>query len=370
MAMVPILWSVEAAPVADAQEAAILSVMASRADTDGCATFRSRASIAYRLQIDQQTVKRRQAAMEARGLIRRGNQNAAGYIPENRRPLVYDLCIPHSWLAQNQMLDQVNAARAAKGLPQVTPATNPDLAPAPAKRPRRNTAGRGGKRVALSLVDNSPVDNQGVSQTPQPRHPEPVDNRTKTAPREVCGALPGGSGRPPTLKAFKDQNLTTERPVDNFPDLPATADQQQEDSHDETELNIAAVAADVLYDLPDWITRRVDRNTRERLIPVVERLLRNGWLPADLLEQWTRGMDQRRTKSPAGLLVAKLRNLPLTPPRGLGLIGESLASWCMNTAGGGCRPSWRWVDGPDGLPTPCPDCNSGQLAAIVARRAG
>lgn len=369
MAMPALLWSVEAAPVADAQEAAILSVMASKADVDGCATFRSRATIAHRLRIDQQTVKRRQIAMEARGLIRRGDQNAAGYIPENRRPLVYDLCIPHRWLAENKMLDQVNEARAAKGMPEVTPQTRPDLAPAPAKRPRRNT-GCGVKRVALSLVDNSPVDNPGVSQTPQTQDPKPVDNPTKTAPRRVCTAPSGGSSRPPTLKAFKDQKLTAEPPVDNFPGLPAPADQQQEDSDDEIGQNTAAVAADVLYDLPDWISRRIDRNTRERLIPVVERLLRNGWLPADLLEQWTRGMDPRRTKSPAGLLVAKLRNLPLTPPRGLGLIGESFSSWCMNAAGGGCRPSWRWVDGPDGLPTPCPDCNSEQLAAIVARRAG
>jgi hypothetical protein len=369
MATIPLLWAVEAAPVADAQEAAILSVMASKADTDGCATFRSRKTIAYRLQIDEQTVKRRQAAMERRGLIRRGDQNAASYIPENRRPLVYDLCVPHSWLAENKMLDQVNEARAAKGLPGVTPADRPDLAPPPAKRPRRNTR-CGVKRVALSLVDNSPVDNRGVCQTPHPQSPEPVDNPPETAPPGVCGTPSGGSDRPPTLKAFKDQNLTTERPVDNFPGLPTTAHQQQEESDDEIGQNTAAVAADVLYDLPDWIARRVDRNTRERLIPVVERLLRGGWLPADLLEQWTSGMDPRRTKSPAGLLVAKLRNLPLSPPRGLGLIGESFSSWCMNAAGGGCRPSWRWVDGPDGLPTPCPDCNSEQLAAIVARRAG
>lgn len=370
MAVTPLLWAVEAAPVADAQEAAILSVMASKADADGCATFRSRKTIAYRLRIDEQTVKRRQAAMETRGLIRRGDQNAAAYIPENRRPLVYDLCIPHSWLAANGRLAEVNTARAAKGMDLVTAQTRPDLAPAPEKRPRRTGPGRATKRVALSLVDNSPVDNSGVWQTPHPGTGEPVDNPTETALRGVPETTSGGSSRPPTLKAFKEEKLTTEPPVDNFPEPAGTAPQQQEDFDETGELNTAAVAADVLYDLPGWIARRIDRNTRERLITGVQRLLRAGWLPADLLEQWTRGMDVRRTTSPAGLLVTKLRTLPLTPPRGAGLIGESFSSWCMNAAGGGCRPGWRWVDGPDGLPRPCPDCNSEQLAAIAQRRAG
>src|SRR3954466_7433407 len=112
MSLLPILWALKSAPVADAEERVILVALAESAWSDGTDAFPSKKTIAEIAKIDPKTVQRRLKAMTGRRLIALGTQAAAAYIPEHFRPHVYDLMIPYSWFPD---IDQVNAERKAKG---------------------------------------------------------------------------------------------------------------------------------------------------------------------------------------------------------------------------------------------------------------
>lgn len=140
MSLLPILWAMKTAPVVDAEERVILMTLGESAWSDGTDAFPSKKTIAEIAKIDPKTVQRRLKAMTERGLIAKGNQAAAAYIPEHFRPQVYDLMIPYSWFPD---VDQVNAERKAKGKPPLTPEERPDLSEAP---PRRQRADKGRRR--------------------------------------------------------------------------------------------------------------------------------------------------------------------------------------------------------------------------------
>ncbi|MET7713695.1 helix-turn-helix domain-containing protein [Streptomyces sp. NPDC005407] len=130
----------KSAPVADAEERAILIALAETAWSDGTDAFPSKKTIAEIAVIDPKTVQRRLHTMADRGLIAKGNQEAAAYIPKHFRPVVYDLMIPFSWYPD---VEQVNAERKGRCKPPLTPESRPDLAPAPPKKCR---ADKGRKR--------------------------------------------------------------------------------------------------------------------------------------------------------------------------------------------------------------------------------
>ncbi|MFJ6069080.1 helix-turn-helix domain-containing protein [Streptomyces tendae] len=140
MSLLPILWALKTAPVVDAEERAILVTLAESAWSDGTDAFPSKKTIADIAKIDPKTVQRRLRTLAARGLIARGNQAAAAYIPEHFRPTVYDLMIPYSWFPD---IAQVNDERKGKGKPPLTPADRPDLSDAP---PRKQRADKGKPR--------------------------------------------------------------------------------------------------------------------------------------------------------------------------------------------------------------------------------
>lgn len=140
MSLLPILWALKTAPVIDAEERVILVTLAESAWSDGTDAFPSKKTIAEIAKIDPKTVQRRLKAMTERGLIAKGNQDAAAYIPEHFRPTVYDLMIPYSWFPD---IDQVNEERKAKGKPPLTPEDRPDLPEAP---PRKQRADKGRRR--------------------------------------------------------------------------------------------------------------------------------------------------------------------------------------------------------------------------------
>ncbi|MFJ2868331.1 hypothetical protein [Kitasatospora sp. NPDC087314] len=81
---------------------------------------------------DKSTVTRRLKRLEARGIIREGDQRAAFRIPKCLRPKVYDLLIPFSFFSHEQ-LPKVNEDRADRGLGPLTAEDRPPLAPAPRK---------------------------------------------------------------------------------------------------------------------------------------------------------------------------------------------------------------------------------------------
>ncbi|MFB6445956.1 helix-turn-helix domain-containing protein, partial [Bacillus velezensis] len=140
MSLLPILWALKTAPVIDAEERAILVTLAESAWSDGTDAFPSKKTIADIAKIDPKTVQRRLKTLVTRGLIARGNQAAAAYIPEHFRPTVYDLMIPYSWFPD---IVQVNEERRGKGKPPLTPFDRPDLSEAP---PRKQRADKGKPR--------------------------------------------------------------------------------------------------------------------------------------------------------------------------------------------------------------------------------
>jgi hypothetical protein len=150
VSLLPILWAMKTAPVVDAEERVILMTLGESAWSDGTDAFPSKKTIAEIAKIDPKTVQRRLKSLTERGLIAKGNQSAAAYIPEHFRPTVYDLMIPYSWFPD---VDQVNAERKAKGKPPLTPEDRPDLLEAP---PRKVRADKGKRRSKKGVGTTSP----------------------------------------------------------------------------------------------------------------------------------------------------------------------------------------------------------------------
>ena len=94
----------------------------------------------------ESTVRRRMQALEARGVIRQGDQTEARKIPANRRPVVYDLQVPLSFFRAEKRYDggeaelSVNIWRAGRGRAPLTPQDRPDLASAPERKSREKGA--------------------------------------------------------------------------------------------------------------------------------------------------------------------------------------------------------------------------------------
>ncbi|MEU1592744.1 helix-turn-helix domain-containing protein [Streptomyces sp. NPDC005708] len=133
MSLDPILWAMKDAPTGDINEWGVLLCLAEAADEDGCNAFPAVKTIAAYAKISTRTVQRTLAALQERKLIAEGDQRAAQYIPEYRRPVVYDLLIPHGWYRD---VDRVNAFRARLGRRPLTPNDRPAIAAAPPKKVR------------------------------------------------------------------------------------------------------------------------------------------------------------------------------------------------------------------------------------------
>lgn len=133
MALDPILWAMKSAPVANVEEWALLVCLSDHANADGTAAYPSQPTMAGRTRTSIPTVKRRIAAMEKRGLIRRGDQSLVVHLPADKRPVVWDLMIPLSWFPD---LADIQEGRASRGMPPLTVSDRPDLAPAPEKARR------------------------------------------------------------------------------------------------------------------------------------------------------------------------------------------------------------------------------------------
>ena len=98
MSLDAILWALKNAPVIDAEERLILVTMAEQADLDGTNAWPSQATIAKRTLVSERTVRNRLRALEARGLIVRGDQRIVQHLRSDHRPIVWDLQIPFSYM--------------------------------------------------------------------------------------------------------------------------------------------------------------------------------------------------------------------------------------------------------------------------------
>ncbi|MCX4547224.1 helix-turn-helix domain-containing protein [Streptomyces sp. NBC_01565] len=161
-------WATGCAPVADVNEFAVLAVLAEKAGPDGCNAYPSRPTIAERARVDDRTVLRSLQRMEARGLIARGDQQAAAYIRADRRPVVYDLMIPAVWFADG--IDRVNAHRQKTGRPPLTAVTRPDLPDRPDRTARSD---KGRKRPAKGGPRGDSQSSGAADDGVTGRHPDP-----------------------------------------------------------------------------------------------------------------------------------------------------------------------------------------------------
>lgn len=157
-------WSWEYAPVASMTEKGVLMALANDAGPDGCNAFPSTNTIAEEAMCSSGTATKTLKALRERGIIAYGDQSAAEYLDPRYRPTVYDIQIPYSWYSEEQ-IKKVNAKRAEKGLPPLTPDDRPPLGPAPDRKSRSDKGvpnpARGRRRH-----DDEDDDVRGVSETP------------------------------------------------------------------------------------------------------------------------------------------------------------------------------------------------------------
>jgi hypothetical protein len=94
MSIEAVAWALNTADVQDATEVLVLIGIANHAAKDGTGSRAGQATLAHYARCSDRTVRRKLAALEDRGLIRRGDQRAAEHIPRNVRPVVWDLVLP------------------------------------------------------------------------------------------------------------------------------------------------------------------------------------------------------------------------------------------------------------------------------------
>ncbi|MER7757222.1 helix-turn-helix domain-containing protein [Kitasatospora sp. NPDC097643] len=197
MSFLAVDWALEHSPVNDPYERLLLTVLARKANSDGTDAYPSRNSLAMAALCDKSTVTRRLKRLEARGIIREGDQRAAFRIPKPLRPKVYDILIPFSFFSPEQ-LAKVNEDRADRGLGPLTAEDRPPLAPAPPRRPRVD---KGVKRSAGPDVSGGASSLPGASSTP---HPDSTGSQAfdpGASSTGVLEVLSGGASSTPTLSS-------------------------------------------------------------------------------------------------------------------------------------------------------------------------
>lgn len=86
-------WALNVETVPDSTARVVLLGLANHAGRDGSAAWPSVATLAEYAVCSSRTVQRKLRELEARGLVRKGDQRLVGHLPADRRPVVYDLPI-------------------------------------------------------------------------------------------------------------------------------------------------------------------------------------------------------------------------------------------------------------------------------------
>lgn len=186
--MTVLLWAMNDAPVANVYERTVLMVYADRSDPDGCNAYPSVKTVARTVMCDPKTVRNTVKNLVARGLMRpQGGPPPPRLmrIPEEFRPKVYEVCLPHSYLSPPQLraLNEDREQRAEWGdevnsVP-LTAQNRPD--PREPERKGRKTRSDKGK----------PNPQRSPKKTAQTTPPAEPDTTTETTPD---GNVSGGGG--------------------------------------------------------------------------------------------------------------------------------------------------------------------------------
>lgn len=141
----------------DPTEAAVLGALAHQMDPRGRGAFLSQQTIARAVCCSPRTVRRTLAALERRGIIARGDQTKAHYLPCNRRPVVWDF--------GHAIRQEFPDALGGQGAPMAAPSPAPAPAQAPVGRGRAPVAAQTRRGDTSDLFGGSPVaDNRTTNQ--------------------------------------------------------------------------------------------------------------------------------------------------------------------------------------------------------------
>lgn len=108
-------WLCQPGIATNATEYAVLAVLAHHADANGRSAYPSQRTISEITGCSARTVRRKLADLEARGVIRRGNQGHVAHYPPAVRPVVWDLSMAPA--------DASGAPKAPERAPEPTPDT-------------------------------------------------------------------------------------------------------------------------------------------------------------------------------------------------------------------------------------------------------
>jgi hypothetical protein len=305
MSLDPMVWVIKDAPLRDVYELAVMIVLAEEATEDGRNALPSVSTLAERARCDRRQVQGILRELTARGVIGLGDQSKALYIRADRRPTVYDLLIPASNFSDTA-LARVNRRRALDGLPPITAANRPDIAPAPA-RPRRADAGKP-RRRPHGVNGSHPV--QGGTTGIQAQHGVNNSGLDGHLTSQVSGQVPRSRGE----QHSPDPLTQRTNPPPPYPPHTAEAvasSPPSEEVEDYVEIDQVLLLAQEMGGAP--VPRRVravrDRTTLRRLVRCALNL---GWRTDELTEAI--GGDLTSVRTVAGTLIHRLQPENLGAP--------------------------------------------------------
>ncbi|MEW1616504.1 hypothetical protein [Streptomyces sp. NPDC088744] len=357
MSLEAMVWVLSGdAPVSDVNEYAVLGAMADKADPDGCGTWLSKDTIAARVHVSDETVKRCWRNMAKRGLIARGDQNLVRHYRADRRPVVYDLLIPYGWFSN---VDRINAERERLGRPPLTRADRPPIAPAPPKKQRTD---KGKPRPKKKTAPDQEATERGNSETPREETPPPPDGGTTSRQRGNYKSSAGELEDPQHSKSNQsgdtgNEDGPTVRPSVQVVDACASETDGRTDAVDSegeqeaarpsaeggaanSSSNEGAVPGSVSGDhrpaTPGIeILRRVGRRREELTLagkPLTDQARRldgllaashdagDPWMPLQLIEILSAPLNEPIRKSAGAVISARITALPVTPAAAFGML--------------------------------------------------
>lgn len=108
-------WALNDAPVDDQGQLCVLLGLANHADRYGRGAFPSQATLAEYARCGVRTVARYLNALEAAGVIQRGDQGHTAHLPGNRRPVVWDIAMTARGVTPDMPGQTCHSGRPANG---------------------------------------------------------------------------------------------------------------------------------------------------------------------------------------------------------------------------------------------------------------
>lgn len=327
MSLYPILWAVEHAPVKDATERAILSALVMKGSFDGRDCHRSYPKLAEVGRCDPRTAERKCKEMAKRGILRRqtGPKPQSWHrLPADKKTVIWEVMIPADFWSAVQ-LAEINAARAERGLPPITPESRPPLGPPPPRKTRADKGKKAPQRRPKSLPPkDAETTGQGAeesaetverpdSQSGRPDGSDRIESPVATG-LSIRSPLDSQSTNPPVLPPLitssspnpsvtgGPEGTPQEEEEETSADGP---DKHQEDAEDLGEALAILDAATAQWRGPQSSHRRPTQPERLRLAERVREALSQGATPESVCEALTRDLEPAKTRSAVAVVMSR-----------------------------------------------------------------